>query len=293
MDWKTYLPGAYLALFFVSIGLIYWAASKRRARRAPFKAATKVLRQPGESLRKKIAELDDKFVDWLLLAALGPLVVGGLFLYVAGLVAGWWILVVLGIGAVVFALAFTWAARWCAKKLFERANHELGWFGERVVGDLLAPLERQGWRVFHDVPREGRGQTFNVDHVAIGPGGIFVIETKTRRKKAQSDEGHVVVFDGKVLTWPWGTDRSGIDQAIDNANWLQQWLKKATGEDLRVEPILTFPDWFVKEKSESAIRVVNSSWIPGILAAKTGMLTEKQIDLAARQLDGVCRDVEY
>ena len=47
--------------------------------------------------------------------------------------------------------------------------------GERAVGAVLAQLEDEGWRALHDISL-GRG---NVDHVLVGPGGIFTIETKS------------------------------------------------------------------------------------------------------------------
>lgn len=48
--------------------------------------------------------------------------------------------------------------------------------GERKTGDGLVPLERRGFVLLHDrrIPG-GRG---NIDHIAIGPQGIFVIESK-------------------------------------------------------------------------------------------------------------------
>jgi hypothetical protein len=48
--------------------------------------------------------------------------------------------------------------------------------GEEVVGDVLEGLAGEGWRVIHDVSF-GRG---NIDHIAVGPGGVFTIETKSR-----------------------------------------------------------------------------------------------------------------
>ena len=140
MELKTLLPAAYLVLFFLSIGLIGWAAYKRRARRVPFKSDTKVLRQPGESLRNKVAELDENFFPKIVLASLVPLAAGGICLEVARRLTGWWIVAVLAAGALVFALAFVFSARWAAKKLFERANYQLGWFGERVVGLVCRTL---------------------------------------------------------------------------------------------------------------------------------------------------------
>jgi hypothetical protein len=46
--------------------------------------------------------------------------------------------------------------------------------GERKTERALRPLSRLGWSFFHDLPT-GRG---NRDHVAVGPGGVFLIETK-------------------------------------------------------------------------------------------------------------------
>jgi hypothetical protein len=45
--------------------------------------------------------------------------------------------------------------------------------GERKVGAILEGLD-PGWHVLHDVSL-GRG---NIDHVLVGPGGLFTVETK-------------------------------------------------------------------------------------------------------------------
>ena len=47
--------------------------------------------------------------------------------------------------------------------------------GEEQVGGLLEGLAGQGWHVVHDASL-GRG---NVDHILIGPGGVFTVETKS------------------------------------------------------------------------------------------------------------------
>jgi hypothetical protein len=46
---------------------------------------------------------------------------------------------------------------------------------EEHVGAILDSLAASGWRSLHDVPT-GRG---NIDHVAIGPGGVVTVETKS------------------------------------------------------------------------------------------------------------------
>ncbi|MCC2314201.1 nuclease-related domain-containing protein [Cellulomonas xiejunii] len=49
--------------------------------------------------------------------------------------------------------------------------------GERRVAESLASLERFGWTMLHDVRWPGR-RVANVDHIAIGPGGVFVVDAK-------------------------------------------------------------------------------------------------------------------
>jgi hypothetical protein len=57
--------------------------------------------------------------------------------------------------------------------------------GERRTARLLGPLERHGWAVLHDlaVPQSQA----NIDHLVIGPGGVFVIDSKQYRGRLQLD----------------------------------------------------------------------------------------------------------
>jgi hypothetical protein len=54
-------------------------------------------------------------------------------------------------------------------------RRDRGATAEEYVGALLEQLVPEGWRVLHDV-NTGRG---NVDHVVLGPGGVFTVETKS------------------------------------------------------------------------------------------------------------------
>ena len=47
--------------------------------------------------------------------------------------------------------------------------------GEEHVGELLDALAQESWRVIHDASL-GHG---NVDHIVIGPAGVFTVETKS------------------------------------------------------------------------------------------------------------------
>jgi Nuclease-related domain len=54
-------------------------------------------------------------------------------------------------------------------------RHDRGATGEEQVGGLLDELREEGWSVIHDASL-GNG---NVDHILIGPAGIFTVETKS------------------------------------------------------------------------------------------------------------------
>ncbi len=65
--------------------------------------------------------------------------------------------------------------------LFTTPNSITAWQtgaeGEVRTGRLLEPLEAEGFRILHD--RKIPGSRANIDHIVIGPPGIFVIETKS------------------------------------------------------------------------------------------------------------------
>jgi Nuclease-related domain len=57
--------------------------------------------------------------------------------------------------------------------------------GERRTARLLDPLERQGWAVLHDLAVPG--SRANLDHLVIGSGGVFVIDSKQYRGRLRLD----------------------------------------------------------------------------------------------------------
>jgi nuclease-like protein len=68
-----------------------------------------------------------------------------------------------------------------------------GALGEREVGALLARLP-QGWSAFHALP-VGSGDA-DVDHLVVGPGGVFVINTKHHRGARLTVYARSVLVDG-------------------------------------------------------------------------------------------------
>jgi hypothetical protein len=51
----------------------------------------------------------------------------------------------------------------------------IGAAGERRTERVLRPLQRVGWTIRHDLDLPGAG---NIDHLAVGPAGVFVLDSK-------------------------------------------------------------------------------------------------------------------
>lgn len=65
--------------------------------------------------------------------------------------------------------------------------------GEETVARELAKLDGQ-WTVVHDVPVGDRGA--NIDHVIVGPGGVFTVNSKWHAGKSIWVSGDTVLVDG-------------------------------------------------------------------------------------------------
>jgi hypothetical protein len=81
------------------------------------------------------------------------------------------------------AVAAGWALRFRPSP--EAVAWRRGAVGERRTARLLGPLERQGWVVLHDLAVPG--SRANIDHLVIGPGGVFVIDSKQYRGRLRLD----------------------------------------------------------------------------------------------------------
>lgn len=302
--------GALLAGFGVAAFLI---SQRCRQDRAPFPENTRLLRAPGESLRRKLAQLDEAFLSYFAAGCLLPLLLSAATALLANVLApdtAW-------LAHTAAALVFAGSAAYLLKRALaladRRRNTRLGLFGERIVAEHLEPLKASGHRVLHDVPAgdppAGSSATpFNIDHVVVGPAGVFAIETKTRRK-GRARVGfmeHEIIYDGRALAYPWGEDQHGLDQTRRQTDWLAAFLHRELGRPVPVHALLVFPGWAIICKDPAStpphpVKVLSPRELPAAIerpsaSGHTGIavpaLDPAAIDLVARQLEARCRDVE-
>jgi hypothetical protein len=73
-------------------------------------------------------------------------------------------------------------------------NYAKGSDGERTVAEALQPLEAEGWRIVHDLVDPEGG---NIDHLAIGPPGIAVVDAKNWSSAVSVTTDRRLVTGGK------------------------------------------------------------------------------------------------
>jgi hypothetical protein len=112
----------------------------------------------------------------------------------AGLLAAWLVPRMTGSAGLLAAACVAW------RLWFRPSCDSLAWrrgaAGERRTARLLAPLERQGWAVMHDLAISGSAA--NIDHLVIGPGGVVVIDSKRYRGRLHFDS-HGFLWHGRHL----------------------------------------------------------------------------------------------
>jgi hypothetical protein len=107
--------------------------------------------------------------------------------------------------------------------------------GEEKVARILEALP-DDYTIIHDLPCP----LGNIDHVVIGPHGVFVVETKAHGGKVTTAEGQLVL-NGKR------PDKDFVGQALGNALWLKRSLGEGPGLDVWVEAVLVFSNAFVEK----------------------------------------------
>ncbi len=268
--------------------LFFWMRSTAKKREQQFRRPFDEMPRPaGYSLQKQTAEIMDQFTEDLMMCMVGGVVSWAIWLSDKSLL---WLALALG---VTFCSVLAFRAK---GRIVTYWNHRLGLLGEQVVGLILDRLSSDSIHVFHDLEVVEPGKKpWNIDHVVLTPAGVFAIETKTRRKPKDTgpggQAGHKVIFDGQQLLFPapMQADRHGIAQAQNNADWLAAKLTGLNGAPIPVCPVLVLPGWWVEAKGKGPVAVFNPKGLPGFLAGRPGIFSDRQFRAITAQLEERCR----
>lgn len=285
-----FIPILIMAMSIIPIAITvkYWEWSTKRARKkSPL--TSDLLRSPGYSLRLKIDDLSLNLFGYCSLILLFPQLFYSMY-FSKGAFGIEVNQVDIWICVFFIALSYLYFTYLFIRDVKVRRKLVVGYEAELAVGQELNHLMRDGYWVYHDFPAEN----FNIDHVIVGPNGVFAIETKGRPK--QKDKSGLingeVFYDGKSLKFPSWTEKTPIEQANRQAEWLEKWLTSAVGEPISVGPVIALPGWYIKKSTNNCIPVINGkNPSPIIKNLKCMQINDKLIKQIIHVLDGRCRDV--
>lgn len=156
-------------------------------------------------------------------------------------------------------------------KTDERA-FRIGADGEEHVGKLLAGLEPQGFRVLHSIP-VGRGSG-DIDHVVIGPPGVFTINTK------RHPQAKVLVDRDKVLVN--GRSEDYLQRARNEARRAALVLGKKLNWRPNVVGVVVLAGAdtkvIIKAAPPPGVKILHANALTGWLSHQNPVLGEQRID---------------
>lgn len=284
----SFIPVVLLVFSFIVLVLFMkFYNSRKKGRRNPL--TRNLLRGPGQSLVAEIEKLNDDIGWYLILIFFYPVLIYAMYVPQLIDVTGKY-----RMPFFVFIIFFIVFIGYCIFKLLplmkKRYGYRLGLDCEQAVGQELNHLMREGYWVYHDVSFD----KYNIDHVVVGPKGVFAVETKgrTKRNKKGGAKEAEVIFDGKSLQFPSWVETEPIEQAKRSSAQLSKWLLSAVGEHVDVQPVLALPGWFIKNVTTSDV-ITFSGISPGyILKDSKITLSETLIKRIVHQLEQRCRDIE-
>jgi hypothetical protein len=150
--------------------------------------------------------------------------------------------------------------------------------GEEATAVELAALPAESWTVFHDLRWPGR-RFANVDHMVVGPPGVFVIDSK--------NWSGTISVRGNVLRQNGRSREKDVVGAAESALAVGQ-LAPLLRPDL-VHPVLCF----VRDEQLTGwardVMVCSTANLVTMLLSRPGVLTPEQVRDLSRELDGDLR----
>lgn len=124
---------------------------------------------------------------------------------------------------------------------------DYGYKGEKEVGKILDSLP-DNFKVIHDIFVD----KWNIDHLVIGPTGIYTIETKNHRGVITID-GDTLNINGKLF------EKNIINQALSEAFYIKEKIEKSLGIKMFIKPVIVFanPKTYVKANEVKGVKILS------------------------------------
>lgn len=139
--------------------------------------------------------------------------------------------------------------------------------GEELVAQVLGKLGEQ-WRVLHSVPVGRRGA--DIDHVVIGPGGVFTVNAKNHSGRTVWVGGDTIMIGQSRVPY--------VRNARFEADRAQRLLAQATGVDFPVTGIIALIcDRLTIKAAPHDVLVTQARNLGGELRRSEPLMTAEQV----------------
>jgi hypothetical protein len=148
--------------------------------------------------------------------------------------------------------------------------------GEKATARCLRPLLKHGWTLFNDIETDHG----NIDHVLVGPAGVFMLESKRL-------SGMVAIRHEKlVVRWREDPDDGYENDSIGGrargaAFSLHSYLNSA-GVDLWVQAVVVlWADFEQRSIERDRVAWVRGDQLASVLAARPALCSPEQVQTLA------------
>ncbi|MGA8717286.1 MAG: nuclease-related domain-containing protein [Solirubrobacteraceae bacterium] len=144
-------------------------------------------------------------------------------------------------------------------------------------------------KLLHDRRIPGHGKA-NLDHLAVGPGGVTVIDSKTHRGEVRVERVGGLFTDPHSILTIGGRDQTKLIDGVERqVKLVAAALTRAGVGDLDIRGALCFPDPYGLPLRQLRVRgiVIDGPKPIAKLARRPGPLSADQVDRLAHQLAAV------
>jgi hypothetical protein len=146
------------------------------------------------------------------------------------------------------------------------ASYRAGVAGEQRTAGVLAGLERIGYRVLHSVPLSPRK---DIDHLVIGPTGIWAINTKANTYDVTARADGAVYSDGYRQKW--------VESILRDAAVAGEHLSAAARMDLQCRPLVAV--WTTMNVSSDYVGLVAGEALVAALTTPADRFPAEWVDV--------------
>jgi hypothetical protein len=146
------------------------------------------------------------------------------------------------------------------------SDADTGAKAEQAVAEALQELP-DDYHVFHDLEFPG----FNIDHVVLGPNGIFLVETKSQKGNI-TQENDVLLRNGRKFF------KNYLNQCWSQTYSLRDHLGADKLQGQAIKPLLCFARGFVEIRGPvRGVAVLNVSYLRPYILSQRGSVPDQTI----------------